>query len=108
MEFTRKLAAHPETKSAFERLIRQLDLLHGTIRPGCPWQNGIVERSHRTDNEELFQQEQFIDSEDRRYQLKLWEGEYNTRRPHQALGNRTPMEIYLSEYRVHACTRMLT
>lgn len=103
-----KLSAHPNRKSAFERLVLELDLLHGTIRPGCPWQNGIVERSNRTDNEELFHQEQFIDTEERRYRLKLWEFEYNTRRPHQSLGGRTPMEIYLSEYRTHAHARMLT
>ena len=59
-----KLSAHPERKNAFEQQVLELDLLHGTIRPGCPWQNGIVERSHRTDNEELFRREQFADSEE--------------------------------------------
>ncbi len=103
-----KLSFHRDRKSAFEKLVGDLHLLHGTIRPGCPWQNGIVERSNRTDNEELFDREQFVDSEQRRYRLKLWEFEYNTRRPHQGLGGRTPMDIYLSEYRTHAHTRMLT
>ena len=103
-----KLSAHPERKSAFERTVLELDLLHGTIRPGCPWQNGIVERSNRTDNEELFHRERFVSAEERKYRLKLWEFEYNTRRPHQALSNRTPTDVYLSEYRLHARTRMLT
>ena len=34
---------------------------------------GIVERSYRTDNEELFQVMRFTDPEMRRYQLKLWD-----------------------------------
>lgn len=103
-----KLSAHPERKSAFERLVVELDLLHGTIVPGRPWQNGIIERSNRTDNEELFRQERFSSSEERRYRLKLWEFDYNNRRPHQGLGGKSPMEVYLSGYRIHAHTRMLT
>jgi putative transposase len=102
-----KLTAHPERKSAFQRLLYDLDLLHGTIKPGCPWQNAMIERSNRTDNEELFDRMRFEDSEARRYQLKLWEYHYNTQRPHQGLGLQRPMEVYLSEYRTHAKTRML-
>lgn len=103
-----RFSAHPERKSAFERLVGEMGLIHGKCKPGCPWQNGIVERSHRTDNEELFHVMRFTDSEMRRYQLKLWDFEYNTRRPHQSLGGRTPMQIYVSEYRSHAFSRMLT
>jgi transposase InsO family protein len=103
-----KFSAHPERKSAFEKLVAQLQLIHGKCEPGSPWQNGIVERSHRTDNEELFCTMRFTDSETRKYQLKLWEFEYNTRRPHQALGGRTPMEIYITNYRLHSTTRCIT
>jgi transposase InsO family protein len=103
-----KHSFHSERRSAFQQLVFELHLLHGTIQPGCPWQNGIVERSHRTDNEELFHREQFSTSEERRYRLKLWEFEYNTRRPHQALGGQTPMQVYLAGYHTHAHTRMLT
>lgn len=102
-----KLSAHPERATAFQRLIFDLDLLHGTIRPGCPWQNAMIERSNRTDNEELFHRMRFEDSESRRYHLRLWENYYNNRRPHQGLGMRTPMETYLADYRLHACVRML-
>jgi transposase InsO family protein len=102
-----KLSAHPERRSAFQRLVYDLDLLHGTIQPGCPWQNAMIERSNRTDNEELFDRMRFEDSETRRYQLKLWEYYYNTQRPHQGLGLQRPMDVYLSEYRFHAHTRML-
>lgn len=103
-----KYSFHPERMSAFERTATKLGLIHGKCEPGCPWQNGIVERSHRTDNEELFHVIRFSDPEMRRYQLKLWDFEYNTLRPHQSLGGRTPMQVYLAEYGIHASTRMLT
>lgn len=103
-----KHSAHPDRMSAFERYVREkLKFIHGTIEPGCPWQNGIIERSNRTDNEEFFDDRRFTDSEERRYQHRLWEMYYNTRRPHQSLGMATPMEVYLREYAIHAETRML-
>jgi hypothetical protein len=67
----------------------------------------LIERSNRTDNDEFFNDRRFTDSEDRRYQHRLWEMYYNTSRPHQALRLATPMAVYLSEYFVHAKTRML-
>ena len=93
-----RFSAHPERRSAFEQTVAALDLLHGRSRPGCPWQNGIIERSHRTDNEELFHCQRFTNSEERRYQLCLWEQEYNYRRPHQALGGLTPREVFVRDY----------
>jgi len=103
-----KFTPHPDRQTTFQRLLEQLHMIHGTCVPYKPWQNGIVERSHRTDNEELFHVLRFSDPEERRYQLKLWEQEYNWRRPHQALDGRTPMQVYLEEYPLHAGSRMLT
>ena len=102
-----RYTAHPERVTTFERMISDLGLIHGKCDRGSPWQNGIVERSHRTDNEELFHVTRFTDPEMRRYTLKLWDFEYNTRRPHQGLGGRTPMQVYLAEYGFHAFIRML-
>jgi len=103
-----RFSAHPDRETAFQRLVRTLYMIHGTCAPYKPWQNGIVERSHRTDNEELFHVLRFSDPEERRYQLRLWEQEYNCRRPHQALGGQTPMQVYRQLYPLHAATRMLT
>ena len=102
-----RFSAHPDRETAFQRVVSQLHLLHGLCAPHKPWQNGIVERSHRTDNEELFHLLWFADPDERRYQLKLWEQEYNTRRPHQALGGQTPLQVYRQEYPQHAVSRML-
>ena len=102
------LSAHAERRTAFDQRAAALGLVHGTCAPHVPWQDGIVERSHRTNNEELFQLLRFVNSEERRYRLRLWEQEYNCRRPYQALRGRTPMAVYLELYRMHAASRMLT
>ena len=107
MEFTMRFTAHPERPTAFQQRVLALDLLHGTCRPRSPWQNGIVERSHRTDNEECFHVLTFHDNEERRYQHRLFEMYYNTQRPHQGLDGHTPFAVYQREYPLHATTRML-
>ena len=107
MTFTMKYTAHPERKTAFTRQVESTGRVHALIRKGSPWRNGIIERSNRTDNEECFSQLQFSSSEERRYQHRLWEMEYNACRPHQGLGNRTPLQVFKEHYRLHAATRML-
>jgi transposase InsO family protein len=107
MTFTMKYAAHPERRTAFQNQAQALQLIHATIAKGQPWRNGIIERTHRTDNEELFDQMHFASSEERQYQLCLWEMEYNNRRPHQGLEGKCPLEVLREEYRLHAATRML-
>jgi len=102
-----RFSAHPDRQTTFQRMVLRLGLIHALSAPRKPWQNGIVERSHRTDNEELFHLLRFADREERRYQLRLWEQEYNWRRPHQALSGRTPMAVYQDEYPLHAATRMI-
>jgi putative transposase len=102
-----RFTAHLERKTTFERLTITLGLIHGRCARHSPWQNGIIKRSHRTDNDELFHRERFTDSEERKYRLRLWEYEYNTRRPHQSLGGRTPLRAFVSDYRFHAAARML-
>ena len=87
-----KYAYHPEYKTAFTKKVEQYDRIHALIPKGKPWKNGFIERSNRTDKENLFDKIQFIDSEDRKYQLKLWEMEYNFQRPHQGINNLTPID----------------
>lgn len=106
-EFTMRYAAHPERTTTFQKRLMALDLVHGTCTPRSPWQNGIVERSHRTDNEECFRVVRFRDNDDRRYQHRLYEMYYNTQRPHQGLDGATPFAVYQREYPLHVTTRML-
>lgn len=92
---------HPERTTAFEKTAARLGLIHAKSRPYAPWQNGIVERSHRSDNEELFQVQRFESSEERRYQLWLYNAYRNWERPHQGLNGQTPAEVFHREYPLH-------
>ncbi|HAF62037.1 MAG TPA: hypothetical protein DCK95_06895 [Anaerolineaceae bacterium] len=70
------------------------------IQPGKPAQNGFVERFNRTYREEVL--DAYLLDEARRITAE-WLQDYNTIRPHAALGNQTPYEysanlenVYLS------------
>jgi transposase InsO family protein len=103
-----RFSAHPERMSAFEKYLKEQGFLHGKCKPHSPWQNGIIERSHRTDNEEFFRLIEFKSSEERKYLLKLWEYEYNFNRRHQGISGKTPMQMYAEYYSIHAFSRSIT
>lgn len=107
MTFTMRYTAHPERRTAFQQMADALGIRHGTIQSRSPWQNGFIERSHRTDHEECVHVLRFASSEDRRYQHRLWEMTYHHTRPHQGIGNRTPLQVLQQEYRLEAAARML-
>ena len=58
-------------------------------RPGHPQDNGAHERLHRDISQQL---ESFGRSDQNT--LDLWRQEFNDQRPHEALGMRTPREVY--------------
>jgi putative transposase len=65
-------------------------------RPSCPQDNGAHERMHR----DLAEAMQAAPAETSRLQQRLldrWRQEFNHVRPHQALGGRTPAEVYKSQ-----------
>ena len=72
--------------------LNDLGITHRRIAPGCPEQNGKVERSHRTDEEEFYRQHQFQDEQELKTRLEAWEREYNFERPHMGLGGIPPAQ----------------
>lgn len=92
MCFTMKYAYHSHYKTAFTKQVEKDGRIHALIPKGKPWKNGFIERSNRTDKENLFEQIRFCESEERKYLLKLWEMNYNHHRPHQGINNLTPMQ----------------
>lgn len=48
-----------QQKSAFERTLEYLRIKYIRTRPYSPWQNGIVERSHKIDNELFYSKRRF-------------------------------------------------
>lgn len=69
----------------------QLGLRVERIAPGKPQQNGRHERMHRTLKLETDPQAH-LPAQQRAFDV--WRREFNEERPHAALGNRTPAQIY--------------
>src|SRR5262245_13344085 len=62
------------------------------IKPGSPWENGHIESFHDKLRNECLNRELFGNLREARAILESWRLEYNERRPHSALGYRTPNE----------------
>lgn len=63
------------------------------IQPGKPMQNGHVESFHGRLRDECLNVNWFWNLWDARGKISDWREHYNTRRPHSALGYRTPEEF---------------
>lgn len=62
------------------------------IQPGKPNQNAYIERFNRTLRNELLDQHLFSRLDDVREAVYWWMLEYNEQRPHDSLGDLTPIE----------------
>jgi putative transposase len=60
------------------------------IEPGSPWQNPFVESFHSRVRDELLDVEEFSCLAEARVVIADWREDYNWRRPHSALGMKTP------------------
>jgi putative transposase len=60
------------------------------IEPGSPWENGYVESFHGKLRDELLNREIFDTLREAQVLIEQWRREYNTVRPHSALGYRPP------------------
>jgi putative transposase len=61
-------------------------------RPGKPSDNALVEAFNSRFRQECLNQHWFMSLEDARMKLSAWQTEYNTERPHSALGYRAPLQ----------------
>ena len=85
----------PENEKDFANYLKEEDITHFYSRSGTPTDNPRVERSHLTDEVEFYQQGNLCKTfEEQKKKLADWEYVYNNVRPHQALGNLTPMAFY--------------
>jgi len=76
------------------------------IEPGSPWENGYIESFNGKMRDELLNGEIFYTLKEARIIIEMWRKEYNTIRPHSALGYQPPVpeailippsQIYQSE-----------
>jgi len=70
---------------------RKIDAVH--IQPGKPTQNAHVESFHGRLRDECLNVSWFWNLWDARRKIGAWRVDYNTQRPHSALGYRTPEEF---------------
>lgn len=63
------------------------------IEPGSPWENPFVESFNGRTRDELLNIEEFGSLLEARVVIEAWRIEYNTYRPHSALGGLTPAEF---------------
>ncbi len=66
------------------------------IEPGSPWQNPYVESFGSRVREELLSQELFATLAEAQVLVEDWRTDYNTRRPHSALGMMAPARFAAS------------
>lgn len=53
-----------KAQSLFQVVLERLGIRHKRTRPYSPWQNGVVERSHRVDNEIFYARRRFSSEEE--------------------------------------------
>lgn len=66
-----------ERRSGFETTLTRLWIAYRRTRPYFPWQNGVVERSHRLDSENFYSGRRFRSEEELRASLVRYEKRYN-------------------------------
>ena len=82
------------TSRAYTRIVRSYGLRQEFITPHCPQQNGMIERVIRTLKEQCVHRHRFETQQHASRVIGEWIRFYNTRRPHQALGMKTPAMAY--------------
>src|SRR5690606_24839933 len=82
------------TSLDYTRLVRNYGLRQEFITPHCPQQDGMVERVIRTLKEQCAHRHRFGSQQHASRVIGDWIQFYNHRRPHQALGMKTPAEAY--------------
>ena len=65
---------------------------HKFIQPGKPTQNSYVERFNSSYRRAILDAYIFRNIEEVRELTEKWRLDYNAKRPHEALGNMTPLE----------------
>lgn len=81
---------------AFDRACAGRDVVHYLIDPGKPAQNGTVERSHRTDQEQFYDGNTFLSAADLKRKLRIWNDYYNNLE-HCGLNGKSPNQ-FLKDY----------
>jgi transposase InsO family protein len=86
----------PPVEMLFDRILRELGVEHLLTQPRSPTTTGKVERFHRALRTEFRTDRVFASLEAAQAELDAWVEEYNTSRPHQAIGMVPPADRFLA------------
>ena len=81
------------TSIHFQDWCEQNDIKIRYIQPGKPVQNSFIERFNRSYREEILNAYLFSSLEQVNILTEEWIEHYNNKRPHEALGDQTPIEF---------------
>lgn len=81
-----------KTLHALDVFCAKYKIIHYLIDPGKPAQNGIVERSHREDQQKFYERNKFRTLSDLKKKIRLW-NEYYNNLEHCGLEGKTPNEV---------------
>jgi len=76
------------TAKRVQSWLKRLDVKPLFIEPGSPWENGYVESFNGKMRDELLTREIFYSLREAQVLIEMWRKQYNTVRPHSALGYR--------------------
>lgn len=95
----KRLDKMPKGVHAFDIFCNKHNIIHYLIDPGKPAQNGTVERSHREDQEKLYDRHIFKTLQHLQTKIRVWNTYYNNLE-HCGLGGKSPNE-FLANYRIN-------
>lgn len=81
-----------ERKSLFEKELEKMGIDYKRTRPYSPWQNGVVERSHKLDNEQFYERKRFKSEKEMYKSFQRYSRRYNNI-ARRILGFKTPNEV---------------
>ncbi len=84
------------TSAVFESWARKNQIKLCFIQPGKPTQNSLIERFNGTYRKEVLNAHLFTDLDQVRDITQQWIWNYNNQRPHEALGNQSPLNFIKS------------
>ena len=95
-EFLRSDNGSQFTATAVMAWLQQEAVGPSFIPPGHPWQNGFIESFHSHFRDECLNREWFRSEAEAAVMIEQWRRQYNTCRPHSALGYKTPAQVAAS------------
>jgi len=78
------------TAKVVRRWLKNVGVKTLFIEPGAPWENGYCESFNGKLRDELLARERFDTLQEAKVLIERWRREYNTVRPHSALGYKPP------------------